>query len=145
MAYQPNPNDPYRGGMSDEEIRHQARLNSLDNELQADPTLAEGSPSGAKVAMFAVAIAVVLGALFYGLNNTTVNQAGTSPPNQTAQTQPANPAAPPGMRDVTPRSNNQPGTTTGAATNRPATTPPASTDMNKPTTPPADNAPDSKQ
>ena len=145
MAYQPKPNDPYRAGLSEEEIRHQARLNSLDNELQADPTLAEGSPSGAKVAMFAVAIAVVLGALFYGLNNTTVNQAGTTPPNQTAQTQPANPAAPPGMRDVTPRSNNQPGTTTGAATNRPATTPPASTDMNKPTTPPADNAPDSKQ
>ena len=57
MAYQPNPNDPYRAGLSDEEIRHQARLNSLDNELQADPELAEGSPSGAKVAMFAVAIA----------------------------------------------------------------------------------------
>jgi hypothetical protein len=143
MAYQPDPNDPYRAGLSDEEIRHQARLNSLDNELQADPSLAEGSPSGAKVAMFAVAIAVVLGALFYGLNNTTVNQAGTTPPNQTAQTQPANPAVPPGMRDVTPRSNNQPGTTTGAATNRP-TTPPASTDMNK-STPPADNTPASNQ
>jgi hypothetical protein len=141
MAYQPNPNDPYRAGLSDEEIRHQARLNSLDNELQADPGLTEGSPSGAKVAMFAVAIAVVLGALFYGLNNTTVNQAGTSPANQTAQTQPANPAAPPGMRDVTPRGNSQPGTTTGAATNRPAT-PPASTDMNKTATPPANNAPD---
>jgi hypothetical protein len=144
MAYQPNPNDPYRAGLSEEEIRHQARLNSLDNELQADPSLAEGSPGGAKVAMFAVAIAVVLGALFYGLNNTTVNQAGTSPQSQTAQTQPANPAAPPGMRDVTPRTNSQPGTTTGAATNRPATTPPASTDMNK-TTPPADNQPTSKQ
>ncbi|MCK1512612.1 hypothetical protein IVB22_08475 [Bradyrhizobium sp. 190] len=124
MAYQPNPNDPYRAGLSDEEIRHQARLNSLDNELQADPSLAEGSPSGGKVAMFAVAIAVVLGALFYGLNNTTVNQAGTTPPNQTAQqTQPANPTTPPGMRDVTPRSNADPGTTTGAATNRP--TPPS--------------------
>ena len=36
--------------------------------------------------MFAVAIAVVLGALFYGLNNTTVNQAGTTPDSQTAQT-----------------------------------------------------------
>ena len=101
------------------------------------PTLAEGSPSGAKVAMFAVAIAVVLGALFYGLNNTTVNQAGTTPPNQTAQTQPANPAAPPGMRDVTPRNNTQPGTTTGAATNRPTAPAPPSTDMNK-STPPAD-------
>jgi hypothetical protein len=123
MAYQPNPNDPYRAGLSDEEIRRQAHLNSLDNELQPDPALGEGSPSGAKVAMFAVAIAVVLGALFYGLNNTTVNQAGTTPPNQTAQTQPANPAAPPGMRDVTPKANTEPGTTTGAATNRP--TPPS--------------------
>src|SRR4051812_1497105 len=144
MAYQPNPNDPYRAGLSDEEIRHQARLNSLDNELQADPTLAEGSPGGAKVAMFAVAIAVVLGALFYGLNNTTVNQAGTTPPSQTAQTTPANPAAPPGMRDVTPRANTDPGTTTGAAPSRPTPPAPASTDMNK-STPPADNAPASKQ
>jgi hypothetical protein len=123
MAYQPNPNDPYRAGLSDEEIRRQAQLNSLDNELQADPALTEGSPNGAKVAMFAVAIALVLGALFYGLNNTTVNQAGTAPENRTAQTQPANPPAPPGMRDVTPRNNTDPGTTTGAATNRP--TPPS--------------------
>src|SRR4051794_25339632 len=137
MAYPFNPNDPYRAGMSDDEIRRQSRLYSLDNEIQPDPELAEGPASGAKVAMFAVAIAVVLGALFYGLNNTTVNQAGTSPPNQTAQTQPANPAAPPGMRDVTPRSNSQPGTTTGAATNRPAAPAEPSTDMNK-STPPAD-------
>ncbi|KRR09371.1 hypothetical protein [Bradyrhizobium valentinum] len=129
MANHPNPNDPYRAGLSEEEIRHQARLNNLDSELQADPALGEGPPSGAKVAMFAVAIAVVLGALFYGLNNTTVNQAGTSPPNQTAQqTQPANPTAPPGMRDVTPRGNNQPGTTTGAAPNRPTAPPESSTD-----------------
>ena len=59
----------------------------------------------------------------------------------TAQTQPANPATPPGMRDVTPRTNSQPGTTTGAATNRPTPPAPSSTDMNKATTPPADNAP----
>ena len=94
---------------SDDEIRRQARLNSLDNELQPDPELAEGPASGAKIAMFAVAIAVVLGAVFYGLNNTSVNQATTSPASQTAQTQPANPAAPPGMRDVTPRANSEPG------------------------------------
>jgi len=147
MAYQPNPNDPYRAGLSEDEMRHQARLNSLDNELQADPELAEGPASGAKVAMFALAIAVVLGAVFYGLNNTTVNQAGTTPPSQTAQqTSPANPAAPPGMRDVTPRNNSEPGTTTGAAPARPSTTSPApSADMNKTTTPPADTAPASKQ
>jgi len=127
MAY---PNDPYRDPITEDEIRRQARLNSLDNELQADPELAEGPASGGKVAMFAIAIAVVLGAVFYGLNNTTINQAGTTPPSQTAQTQPANPAAPPGMRDVTPKSNNQPGMTTGAAPASPAS-PPAN--------PPADN------
>ncbi len=120
MAYQPNPNDPYRAGLSEEEIRRQAHL---DSEVQADPALAESPPSGGKVAMFAVAIALVLGALFYGLNNTNVNQASTAPENRTAQTQPVNPTAPPGMRDVTPRNNAEPGTTTGAATNRP--TPPA--------------------
>ena len=123
MTY--NPNDPYRASMSDEEIRRQARLNSLDNEIQADPELADGPASGTKIAMFAIAIAVVMGALFYGLNNTSVNEAGTTPSSQTAQTQPANPAAPPGMRDVTPKSNNQPGMTTGAAPPRPAAPSPA--------------------
>jgi hypothetical protein len=136
MAY--HPDDPYRAGLTDDDIRRQARLNSLDNELQPDPELAEGPANGAKIAMFAVAIAVVLGAVFYGLNNSSVNQAGTTPPSQTAQTQP-NPAAPPGMRDVTPKANNQPGMTTGAATDRPATPPsaPAATDKNKPANPPA--------
>jgi hypothetical protein len=137
MAYQPN--DPIRGDMTDDEIRHQARLNRLDNELQPDPELAEGPASGGKVAMFAIAIAVVLGAVFYGLNNTTVNQAGTTPPSQTAQTQPANPAAPAGMRDVTPKPNSEPGMTTGAATNRP--TPPQSnptgSDIDRSANPPA--------
>jgi hypothetical protein len=117
MAY---PNDPSRGPIADDEIGRQARLNSLDNELQADPELSEGPASGGKVAMFAIAIAVVLGALFYGLNNTTVNQAGTTPASQTAQTERTNPAAPPGMRDVTPRANTQPGMTTGAAPAQPA-------------------------
>jgi hypothetical protein len=145
MAYQPNPNDPYRAGVGDEEIRQQSRPDRLDNELQADPELAEGPASGTRVAMFAVAIAVVLGALFYGLNNANINQAGTAPDSKTAQTQPANPTAPAGMRDVTPRSNSQPGTTTGAATNRPAPPAASSTDMNKTATPPADNAPASKQ
>jgi hypothetical protein len=133
MAYERNPNDPYRANLTDDEIRRQARL---DNELQADPELAEGPASSGKVAMFAIAIAVVLGAVFYGLNNSTVNQAGTSSTTEkTAQT--TNPAAPPGMRDVTPRPNSEPGTTTGAAPARPAP-PPASAN------PPTDNAPASK-
>jgi hypothetical protein len=132
MAYQFNPNDPYRNSLSEDEIHRQARLNSLDNEIQPDPELAEGPASGAKIAMFAVAIALVMGALFYGLNNTSVKEAGTTPTNQTAQTQPANPAAPPGMRDVTPKPNGQPGTTTGTAPPRPANPTPAAPTGNAP-------------
>ena len=134
MAY--NPDDPYRTNLTDSDIRRQTRL---EGELQADPELAEGPASGGKVAMFAVAIAVVLGAVFYGLNNSTVNQAGTTPPTSTAQNteRTSPPSAPTGMRDVTPRSNMEPGTTTGAAPARPAT-PPAQAPA---ATPPAADAP----
>jgi hypothetical protein len=120
--------DPYRSNLSDDDF---GRAAPLDDELQPDPELEEGPASSGKVALFAVAVALVLGVVFYGLNNSTINQAGTTPPAQTAQqTEPATPAAPPGMRDVTPRSNDQPGMTTGSATNWPA--------------PPADKPPASK-
>src|ERR1700681_491217 len=111
MAYERNPDDAYRPNLADDEYRRSARL---DNELQPDPELAEGPASGAKVAMFAVAIALVLGAIFYGLNNTTINQAGTSP---TAQN--SSPTSPP----ATPRANTGPGMTTGAAPARPQAPP----------------------
>ncbi len=62
----------------------------------------------------------MLGAVFYGLNNTSVKEAQTVPPAQTAQTQNSAPqGAPSGMRDVTPKANSEPGMTTGSATNRP--------------------------
>jgi len=112
-------NDPFEPSRTDDEIRN---ASALDNEMQPDPELAEGPASGGRVALFAIAIALVLGAVFYGLNNTSVNQAGTN----TAQTTPANqnsaqnqPPVAPGVRDVTPRSNAEPGTTTGAAPARP--------------------------
>jgi hypothetical protein len=89
------------------------------------------------MALFAIAIALVLGAVFYGLNNTTIHQAGTSSTAQNTA-QPSPPPAPRGMRDVTPRVNTEPGTTTGAAPARPA--PPPAPAAN----PPADNAPASK-
>jgi hypothetical protein len=110
MAQQPHPDDPYRSPL-DNDVRGPARL---DNELQPDPELAEGPASGSRIAMLAIAIAVILGAVFYGLNSSSIHQAGTSSTAQnTAQDSP--PATPPGMRDVTPRSNMQPGVTTGAA------------------------------
>ena len=146
MAYERNPNDPfiapsdpYRSTRSDDEFRRQARL---DNDLQFDPELEEGPASGGRIAMFAVAVALVLGAVFYGLNNSSINQAGTSSTAQnTAQTSP--PAAPPGMRDVTPRANTESGVTTGAAPATPAAPPasaPNGTDMNRSANPPANTA-----
>jgi hypothetical protein len=140
MAIQRNPNDPYRDNLADDpflampgdQLRRQARL---DNELQADPELDEGPASGGKVAMFALAIAVVLGAVFYGLNNSSINQAGTSPTTSTAQNSPSSPAAPSGMRDVTPRSNMEPGTTTGAAPARPQAPAPQSPAADNPAPP----------
>lgn len=129
MAIERNPNDPYRSpddpyrtGPAGDDIRRQARL---ETELQADPELAEGAVTGGKIAMFAIAIALVLGAVFYGLNNTSMNPAGTS---STAQSTTVNspPAAPPGVRDVTPgRANTDRGVTTGAAPAQPQTPPPA--------------------
>src|ERR1700722_229481 len=110
------PNDAYRTRRAEEEFRNAARL---DNELQMDPELAEGPASGGRIAAFAVAVALILGAVFYGLNHSTVNQAGTS---SAQNTQSSPPAAPPGMRDVTPRANNMaPGQTTGAAPAQPQT------------------------
>ena len=108
MADDRFPNDPYRPNFADDEYLRAARR---DADLQADPELGEGPASSGKVALFAVAIALVLGAVFYGLNNTsTSNQASNTPATQTAQQAPAtNPAAPPGMRDVTPRNNAAPG------------------------------------
>jgi hypothetical protein len=116
MAHQPNPNDPY---ITDDDISRPARL---DNELQPDPELAEGPAGGGRIAMFAVAIAVILGAVFYGLNNSPIHQAGTSSTAQNSAPD-APLVAPPGMRDVTPRSNIQPGMTTGAAPANPKAPP----------------------
>jgi len=123
MANQRIPNDPYdppRSGLSDEV----GRPSRFDTDMQPDPELDEGPASSGRIAMFALGIALVLGAVFYGLNNTSVHEAQTAPPKSVAESQPAAPQAPPGMRDVTPKPNTSPGTTTGAAPSNP--TPPQS-------------------
>ena len=88
MAKERIPNDPYRSSLSDDDFGRQARL---DDELRFDPE-APQAISGARVTQFAVAIALVLGAIFYGLNNTSVQHAQTAPPAQTAQGQPQSPS-----------------------------------------------------
>ena len=104
------------------------RSSRYDRDLPPlDRDFDDRAPSSGKVALFAVAIALVLGAVFYGLNNTSTHQAQNPPPAQTAQgNNQVLPQAPPGMRDVTPRTNMAPGQTTGAAplqTMPPATAP----------------------
>jgi len=114
-----DPYDPYRSGLSDDNFGRQQRF---DNDKQVDPELRGGPASSTKIALFAVGIAIILGAVFYGINNTSVKEAQTKPPAQTAQQ--SSPQAPAGMRDVTPKPNSQPGMTTGAAQTHP-TAPPA--------------------
>jgi hypothetical protein len=147
MAHNPNPNDPFTSPddpyltTRSDTARRQA---GLDNELQPDPELAEGPASGGRIAMFAIAIAVVLGAVFYGLNNSTINQAGTATTAQNSQ-QSSPPTAPSGMRDVTPRANTGPGQTTGAAPAQPPSPPPApGSDMSRSGNPQTNSAPASK-
>jgi hypothetical protein len=132
MANERIPNDPYRASNpADDPYRINRRsddMNSpgrLDSDLQIDPELAEGPAGGGRIALFAVGVAVILGAVFYGLNNSSINQASTAPPATTAQNAPAAspPSAPPGMRDVTPRTNSDTGMTTGSASNPKPLTP----------------------
>lgn len=164
MANERIPKDPYRSTPSDsynqldgsrpifagDELRSPTRFETdparLDDELQPDPELAEGPATGGRIAMFVVAIALVLGAVFYGLNNTSINQASTAPTaapaTSTAQNNTQPPAAPPGMRDVTPRANSEAGVTTGAVPARPQNPPqsaPTGQDVNRSGNPPMNN------
>ena len=101
-GHQPNPNDPYRRQppltIPIFRISPMTRIPgvSLDNELQPDPELAEGPASGGKIAMFAVAIAVVLGAVFYGLNNSSGQPGRHLADRADHADAAATPAAPPG-------------------------------------------------
>src|SRR3984885_1881818 len=104
MANDHIPNDPHRAGDPDAPYRTKPRSDPaddraarLDNELQIDPELAEGPAGSSRIALYAVGIAVVLGAVFYGLNNSSIKEASTTPATTAQNTAPASPpAAPPG-------------------------------------------------
>ena len=127
MAIERNPNTPYDPDRLNHPVSPDPYTGEMrsrppfEEDLQIDPELAEGPASSARIALFAIGIAIVLGAVFYGLNNSSVNQQNaattTTPTPATAQnTNSSPPPAPPGMRDVTPRGpNTDPGTTTGSA------------------------------
>lgn len=142
MAYERDPNDPFRPAAGQEPLRD---ARSIDNNLQADPELAEGPASGMRVALYAIAAAIILGAVFYGLNNSETTTATTGTSTPTAQTttpqstpkadrnmaeQNSKPPVAPGVRDVTPY-NSQPGTTTGSAPAQPQSSSPPASDGSK--------------
>jgi hypothetical protein len=130
--------DPYRPidptTQSDLDGDNVRRTSRLEPGPQVDPTLAEGPASTGRIAIVAFVVAVLLGALFYGLNNSSMHRNGT--PSTAQNTAPAPPRAVP---SPTPGGNAgngpSPGTTTGSAAS--PTTPPAAN-------PPAGNAPASK-
>jgi hypothetical protein len=144
MAYQRNPSDPTRSDLANDPYRpsdpyRDKRADSdlrdpvhLDDDLQVDPELAEGRASSGRIVVYAIAIAVVLGAVFYGLDNASFfnhDGAASTAQNSSPSSPSSPPAAPPGMRDVTPHANSQPGTTTGAAPAQPQM-PPSSAPAN---------------
>ena len=120
MAYIPNRDDPFLPSPSPS-IEEMRRRDRMEGEFQADPELAEGPASRTRVALYAVAILAVLGALFYGLNaannssQTASNTPSSAAPSSMAQSTPQPP-----VRNVTPGPNTSPGVTTGQAPSAPA-------------------------
>ena len=119
-------NDPSRSPLTGHPQPGPERMQS---DLQIDPELAEGPASGGRIVAFGAAIVIVLGLVFYGMNNTAKTPDATStaatqstpvstPPTGTNTAQQASApgqsadskAAPPAAA-----TNAAPGITTGAA------------------------------
>lgn len=117
-----DPNDPFRV-----EPRDAARF---DSDLQADPELREGRIGTGRIVVFATVIALVFGAVFYGMNSSAVDPK-TAPVATTVPDTPPNPAAQeaqakqgmPAASNVESRGNAAPGVTTGAAPSQTASPP----------------------
>lgn len=118
---QHNPDDPYRRETAPDDPRSPTQL---DAQLQADPQMREGPVTSGRLALFALAIVLVFGVVFYGLSGPSTDPNNPSVATQTSPPAPGQtdarnaPPVPPGVRDVTPRGtdpNAQNGVTTGAA------------------------------
>src|SRR6516165_8729414 len=104
------PEDPYRSAFNDDELD---RLSQDERDLLPLDRDFYRAPSRGKLALFAVAIALLLGAAFYGWNNTSTHQASNPPPGESTQREPTSPQAPTATRDRGPTDNTPPGITTG--------------------------------
>jgi type IV secretory pathway VirB10-like protein len=132
MAIERNPNDPYRADPTNDELMRR-RANQFDEELQADPELAEGPASGGRIALFAIALVAILGVVFYGLNSSNTSPNSTP----TAQTTPASPSG--GGMAQTPRPPT--GQTTGSSTTPAQPAPPPAANAPAPAAPQNNSAP----
>lgn len=105
MAYQRNPNDPFTDPPPTDDVRREDMIEPMPP--------ADAPSSGTRVALYGVAVLALIGALFYGMSNTSNN---TTAQNEPANTTATNSTAPGAVRNVTPqRPNSEPGMTTGSA------------------------------
>ena len=114
MAYRPNPNDPFITPPPGDDYPR-----ATDPLLPGDRYADEGPVSGTRVALYAVAVLALVGALFYGMSTATNTDTASNPAQSNMAERPAATQPPPGMRDVTPRPNAAPGMTTGSAPTQP--------------------------
>ena len=130
-----SPNDPHRSlspAEPEDGLRQRARL---DNELQADPEMAEGPASGSRIGLYAIAVVAVLGVVFYGLNSSNTTPK-TNTADQTSTSTPATPAAsPPPANNQAAAPTSPPGQTTGSAGSSPSATPSTAPAANEPAPP----------
>ena len=103
MAYRPNPNDPFITPPPPTDDIPRGADPMYDRVDDAGPV------SGSRVALYAVAVLALVGALFYGMSTATNDTASNAPTSTTAQQRPATPAP-----------NTGSGVTTGAARSQPA-------------------------
>ncbi|MBI5127887.1 MAG: hypothetical protein HZA66_00450 [Rhodopseudomonas palustris] len=115
-----NPNDPFQPIPPANEPLDPR----FDPEVQNAREPRDGAAIGGRIAAFAVAIVLVFGAVFYGMNSSSLDPKApaivipNTPDASRGQTAENAPPVTPGVRDVTPRNNTQPGMTTGAAPTR---------------------------
>ncbi|WP_316182141.1 MULTISPECIES: hypothetical protein [unclassified Bradyrhizobium] len=130
MANERLPNERYPDGMNRPDMSTRPditgagmtgtdyeRTPPVDNRLQPDLEPTNASSSTGRIAAYALGIAILLGAVFYGLNNMSMrnDQTSTTPASQSASTT---------------KDNTSTGVTTGAAGDR--TTPPPAAPSDKP-------------
>ena len=112
MAFPREPDESYRSAQNEMPPRqNELPPRRFDDELQPDLEMTEGPASSGRMAAYAIAALLIVGAVLYGIAHTsTTDTASTTPPPPASNTAANTPApAPPA------RPNTEPGQTTGMA------------------------------